>query len=111
ETGNGQRIGVIVKFPVGPCELRWTTALGTRPLDTWNHHDCLALATPRVVASGHELGGYDLAWLITERLQGPSISSNLSAQAVTDLLSACADFQGAAARAAPVEKAPEPPHW
>src|SRR3954466_14575891 len=89
---NRQRIGVIVKFPVGPCELRWTTALGATNFDHWHHPDSLACPTPRVIASGHQLGGYDLAWLITERLQGPAISSNLSAQTITDLLTAVADF-------------------
>jgi hypothetical protein len=111
DSGQHQRIGVIVKFPVGPCELRWTTALGAAPLDSWHAKDSLARATPRVVAAGHALGGYDLAWLITERLQGPAISSNLSEQSLLDLLTAAADFQLDALRAAPVEPAPAAPHW
>jgi hypothetical protein len=108
---NGHRIGVIVKFPVGPCELRWTTALGAAPLEDWHTPDSHCLPTPRLVASGLELGGYDLAWLITERLQGPALSSGLTEQSITDLLTACADFQSAALQASPVSGEPPAAQW
>src|SRR2546421_544760 len=85
---SAQRIGVIVKFPVGPCELRWTTALGNTHLEHWHNPASLATPTPRVIASGHSLAGYDLAWLITERLQGPAPSSNLTDGSILDLLAA-----------------------
>jgi len=111
DIGNGQRIGVIVKFPVGPCELRWTTALGSTHFDRWHHSDSLACPTPRVIASGQSLAGYDLAWLITERLQGPALSSSLSAQTILDLLGAAADFHAAALRAAPVSGTPPLAPW
>ena len=110
-SGQSRRIGVIVKFPVGPAEHRWTTALGAVPHDHWHSQDSHKLPTPRVIASGTDLGGYDLAWLITERLQGPTLSSNLSEQSLLDLLAAAADFHAAALRAAPVTGRPRSPNW
>src|SRR3982751_3111028 len=59
---HGQRIGVIVQFPVGAREHRWTTALGSVGLEAWESRESVCISTPRVVASGVELGGYDLAW-------------------------------------------------
>jgi hypothetical protein len=108
---DGRRIGVIVKFPVGACELRWTTALGRTAADAWHSDDSHCLPTPRLVASGLELGGYDLAWVITERLQGPALSSNLSEQSLLDLLAACADFQAAALRTSLVSESPQAAQW
>jgi hypothetical protein len=64
-----------------------------------------------VIASGLDLGGYDLAWIITERLQGPTLSSNLSEQSLLDLIAAAADFQAAALKAAPISDRPPTPHW
>jgi hypothetical protein len=111
DLGLGQRVGVIVKFPVSPCEHRWTTALGTIRHDSWHEPASLTKPTPRVVASGLELGGYDLAWIITERLQGPTLSSHLTENAVLDLLSAAAGFQAAAMEAAPLGERPPSPPW
>lgn len=59
----------VVKLPVGAREHRWTLALGTPPLWT-------PLApTPRVLAAGESLNGYDLAWLVIERIPGEPIGA------------------------------------
>ncbi|MCB9837984.1 MAG: aminoglycoside phosphotransferase family protein [Phycisphaeraceae bacterium] len=60
---DGQTREVLIKAPVGPVERRITTELS----DTDAH-------TPVVVASGVEMGGYDLAWLIMERVPGNPLS-------------------------------------
>ncbi len=91
----GVETPVMVKLPVGSREHRWTTAMaelyaggGSGP-------------TPRVFAAGAELNGYDLAWLVVERLPGQPLSTALTGEAVHDLLDAAARFHAAALRASP----------
>ena len=60
---DGSTREVMIKLPVGPVERRITTELS----NTDAH-------TPVVVAHGVELGGYDLAWLVMERLPGNPLS-------------------------------------
>jgi len=58
---DGQPHGVVVKLPVPPCERHWLIAL--------QPHDGVA---PRVYAHGDAVNGYDLAWVVMERLtHGP----------------------------------------
>src|SRR5262245_42377443 len=59
----GRATPVMVKLPVGSVEYRWTTALGSADSEP-------EPPTPRVLAHGQSLNGYDLAWLIVERLEG-----------------------------------------
>lgn len=54
---------VMIKVPVGPVERRITAELSK----TGAH-------TPVVVATGVELAGYDLAWLVMERVPGNPLS-------------------------------------
>ena len=52
---------VVVKMPVPPCELQWLKAL--QGFDD---------VVPTLYASGEMLGGYDMAWVVMERLSfGP----------------------------------------
>jgi len=86
----GRAVEAVVKLPVGPSEFRWTTSL--------SEHFCNGAAqsglphpnacTPWVLASGTEVGGYDLAWLVIEKLVGPPLSAKLDQSAVDDLLRA-----------------------
>ena len=57
---------VIVKIPVRPRELIW--------IDRLQHPDCgdELPVVPRLYASGTSLGGYDLAWIVIEKIpHGP----------------------------------------
>ncbi len=72
----------VIKLPVGPVEYRFAVALSE-----------IDAPTPRVLAHGAELGGYDLAWLIMERLPGEPLSSTLHKECFTDMAEACAGFQ------------------
>lgn len=101
---SGEVIPVIVKLPVNPNEYWWTTLLGGCDLARWHDADQVRGSTPRVLASGLELGGYDLAWLIVERLAGEPLGRSLDAAAVHDLLAAAADFQMLATRVASIWK-------
>ncbi len=103
---------VMVKLPVGSREHRWTTSIAALHARSNVGPDSGTDAgpTPRVLAAGTELNGYDLAWLVVERLSGKPLSSALTAEAVHDLLDAAARFHAAALRASPnLRPADEPP--
>lgn len=80
---------VLVKLPVGPVEHRATLALSAAP----------EAPTPRVAAAGAELGGYDLAWLVLERLDGEPMAKSPTKQALESLARAAASFWDLARKA------------
>lgn len=105
-------IDVMVKMPVGPAELRWTASLGAADHETWDGPEAICKPTPRVVASGSELAGYDLGWLVVERLRGQLLSTKMDAEAVMDLLRVAADFHQEAAAARPqIDEKPRATPW
>lgn len=107
-----ETIDVMVKLPVGPAELRWTAALGAADPGAWDGPEACRKPTPRVVASGVELGGYDLGWLVVERLNGQLLSTKLDAEAVLDLLRVASDFHVEAGKVRPViDEKPRPTPW
>ena len=93
-------IRAIVKLPVGPREHDWTSGLGQglpageRP------------RVPRVLACGSSLGGYDLAWLVIERLCGEPLPAELTKTDLLELVETVAAFQAAALRYKPVGTRP-----
>jgi aminoglycoside phosphotransferase (APT) family kinase protein len=99
---DGSATDVFVKLPVGPVEFRWTSQLSA--------HDA-ATPTPRVIAGGSTLGGYDLAWVIVERLDGHTLSHHWCKESLEHLLAAAAHLQARAAAATPVAAAPPSPDW
>lgn len=106
-TAEGVQIPVVVKLPVGPSEFAWTTAAaGLLESDHSHDHDHPTL---RTFASGTSLGGYDLAWLVLERLPGPVLNHEMKEQAILDLLRTAARWYQLAARVKPVEEAGPPP--
>jgi hypothetical protein len=65
-TDRGVPADVIVKIPVGPRELTWLHRLQPEPGDLDDP------VIPRLFASGTTLGGYDLGWVVIEKLpHGP----------------------------------------
>lgn len=93
---------VVVKLPVGPTERRWTTALG-QPAAAGDDH----APTPKVYASGDTINGYDLGWLVLERLPGSPLGADLDESAVRGLLRATAEwYRRAAAVASPLPAGP-----
>jgi len=77
---NGKR-DVVVKLPVGPIEHRATTKLAATDAPT-----------PRVAAHGVELGGYDLAWLVLERLPGDPLAKSPERKTLLNLAHSAAEF-------------------
>jgi hypothetical protein len=100
---------VFIKLPVGPVEFRWTTQLAS-PLPgengDWSH-----LPTPKVLASGTELGGYDLGWLVIERLDGRTLNHGWSREHLDNLLRTVAIMQARAEAIAPVSGKPPGTDW
>lgn len=94
----GRTVEAVVKLPVGPGEFRWTVGLGECPAER-DHHDG---PTPRVFAAGTELGGYDLAWMVLERLPGSPLSASLSREGIEGLLRAAAEWYARAGQLAPL---------
>ncbi|MHC4977328.1 MAG: aminoglycoside phosphotransferase family protein, partial [Planctomycetota bacterium] len=82
---------VVVKFPVGPLEYRFTKDLGVRDAPT-----------PRVVDGGMELGGYDMAWLVMERVRGKTLKGNPDTKTVREVLHAAVEFHARAQELRPV---------
>ncbi len=113
KTDSGPDIEVLVKLPVGPVEHRWTTSLGSMPVGDWASSRATSLPTPRVVAAGRAIGGYDLAWLVIERLDGRALTAQWDREALEGLLLAAARLQSAAAWKEPVAgaKPPQSPDW
>lgn len=95
---------VIIKLPVGVTEFRWTCALSTI--------DQPDASTPRVFAAGQSLGGiddgqpgsggYDIGWLVIEKLSGLPLGARLDAGGITDMLGALAEFHDRAGAIAAV---------
>lgn len=102
---DGEAVPAVVKLPVGPSEYRWTTILGGGPAGQSPACSC----TPRVLAAGMELGGYDLAWLVVEKLDGTLPSARPAEHDVRDFLGAAAAFYRAAEKARPLVDAEAPP--
>lgn len=102
---------VVVKIPVGPSEHGWTVQLGGVDHGVFDGAEACALPTPRVLACGESIAGYDLAWLVLERLPGKPLNTQPSSEAFDRLLRAAARFQQAAERCRPIGPAPTPPDW
>jgi hypothetical protein len=91
---------VVIKIPIGPREHRVITTLASS-----------TAPTPRVAASGLELGGYDLAWVVMERFPGVPLSAKLHHDVFEHLAVAAARFQAACAAAMPIEPAKPQHDW
>jgi hypothetical protein len=106
---DGREIDALVKLPVGPTEYRWTTQLSA-PLPGENG-DWTHLPTPKVLAAGAQLNGYDLAWVVVERLEGHTLSHGWCREHLEHLLKTVALMQARAERIAPVSGKPPSPDW
>lgn len=92
---------VMIKVPVGPLERRLTVELS----ETDAH-------TPVVVAHGIELAGYDLAWIVMERVPGNPLSHEKPSKKMFDLLAeAAAGFYRVEAELHRPDGTPERTDW
>ena len=75
---------VVVKLPIGPMEHRTLVDLSKTDAPT-----------PRVAAHGSELGSYDVAWAVMEKLPGRPLSIGSSATPVAGDAAGLAQIKGA----------------
>lgn len=95
---HGQAHPAVVKLPVPPSERRWLVQLSP--------HD----VTPHVFAHGSALGGYDLAWVIMERLPYGPVGRKWGEARFELLADAAARFYSQARRV-PLGDPPTPRDW
>ncbi len=82
-------VAVVAKLPVPPRELRWLGRLQPE------HHGAGEVA-PRLYAGGEALNGYDLAWVVMERLAHGPLDGAWDAAAYDLLAEAAGRFYSAA---------------
>lgn len=92
---------VVIKIPIGPREYRFLTALSV----------INESPTPRLAFHGSELGGYDLAWVVMERLDGDPLSAHLHKDIFRRVATVAASFHKCAREAMPIGAPPDPPAW
>lgn len=93
-------LDAVIKLPVGPREYRFLSGLA----DT-------DAPTPRVVRHGLELAGYDLAWVVMERLPGNPLSDRINKTTIQQLAEAAARFQHRSGEKWPLTQAENPFNW
>ncbi len=94
---------VVVKLPVPPQEMHWLRRLQPTP-----QRD--AEIVPRLYAGGVELGGYDLAWVVMERLSHGPLDSHWQGAEWELLIDALGRFY-VAAEEQPVDRPPRNEDW
>lgn len=88
----GQPAPVVIKLPVVGRELTWT-----RRLQPPDGTDDPQLVIPRLFASGSELGGYDLTWLVIERFPFGPLGLKWNENHIPRIVEAAARFHKATA--------------
>jgi len=101
---SGKVIDAIVKVPVGYGEFSWSTRLGEVDPMWWESDESQRMPVPRVLSSGMELGGYDVAWLVQERIQGETVSKRMDGIRLDQLFLATARFHALAKNIKPAER-------
>ncbi|MEL7473364.1 MAG: aminoglycoside phosphotransferase family protein [Planctomycetota bacterium] len=103
---------VIIKLPVGPVEYAWNIDLGgAREAHDWSARGDDRPPIPRVVAGSRVLGGYDLAWVVVERLGASLDPAALAKPIVERALDTVARFHAEALRTRPVSGRPKDYPW
>jgi aminoglycoside phosphotransferase (APT) family kinase protein len=93
----------VVKLPVGSIEHSWTLRLGAVDPERYDDEESESLPTPRVLAGGEVLAGYDLAWLVMERFEGQPMARDLDKKGILAMLEAAAAFYARARAVRPVQ--------
>lgn len=90
----------VVKLPVGPAEYRALTDLNGK-----------GAPSPGIAFHGTELGGWDLAWTVMERLPGNPLAAHLHKGVFEELAEAAAKFYKCAGEAWPSDEARSEWDW
>lgn len=106
----GDDVPVVLKIPVVPRELRWSRRLGVTQQgarDADSHEDP---PVARLIDSGSELGPYDFAWVLLERVPHGPMALDWHPNTIARIAEAAARFHLAASRT-PVDEAPLNEDW
>ncbi len=95
----GDEQPVVVKLPVPPCEFQWMRIMQEA-------QDIV----PTLYAGGEVLGGYDMAWMVMERLPNGPLSSAWGGQEFSLLIEAIGRFYQAS-QAIPIKTEHEHRDW
>ena len=88
---------VVVKLPVGPWERQWLLRLGGSSPAGSGREEATAVG-PRVFNSGESLGGYDIVWVVMERVPYGPLSTSWEGKPFDLLTQAAGRFYKAAGR-------------
>ncbi|MEM6756542.1 MAG: aminoglycoside phosphotransferase family protein [Planctomycetota bacterium] len=102
--GGTTSVDVVVKVPVPPCEVFWLTALQDAGVEG-------AGLVPRVYASGEAVGGYDLAWVVMEKIEHGPINGPWGGAGVDLLIEALAAFHASAEPTSATHGKPVERNW
>lgn len=91
---------VVVKFPVGPREYRVLVAMGQTEAPT-----------PRIAFHGTELGSFDMAWVVMERVAGHPLKANPDKAAFTMCAESLASFYAHAEQCWPLKEHETAADW
>ncbi len=91
---------VVIKFPIGPREYRVLVGLGA-----------VAAPTPRIAYHGTELGSFDMAWVVMERMHGEPLKSDPSKHTFRLCAGALARFYRCAERCWPLQEHETTADW
>ncbi|MHC4218968.1 MAG: phosphotransferase [Planctomycetota bacterium] len=94
---------VVVKLPVVPRERMWISRLQ-------DEEDQPGSVAPRLYASGDSLAGYDLAWMVIERVPHGPLGAHWHDDHAARMAEAAARFHAGAAQY-PVDQAPRNEPW
>lgn len=98
--GDGDDREVVVKLPIGPMEYRFTVGLAQTDAPT-----------PRVVHHGVELGGWDFAWVVMERVPGDPLAAHMHKEVFAELADAAARFYRCAGERWAIDAVPVREDW
>ncbi len=96
-------VDVVVKVPVAYNEIRWTRELSARAAAAGDPSP----PTPRLLAGDVRLGGYDLGWLVLERLPGQPLGSHAGPVETAAMVAALDRFHMLAGAASSAHDAPQ----
>ncbi len=91
---------VVVKLPIGPREHRFLAELSATDAPT-----------PRVLLHGMELGGYDFAWVVMERLPGNPLAAAMHKGVFQQLAESAAKVHRHAGERFPLAPPESPFNW
>ncbi|MFI4854354.1 MAG: phosphotransferase family protein [Phycisphaerales bacterium JB065] len=91
---------VVIKFPIGPREYRVLIGLGETDAPT-----------PRIAFHGTQLGSFDMAWVVMERMAGEPLKSDPSKASFQLCAEAVASFYKHAERCWPLQEHETSADW